>query len=136
MTSFREKVLCKIAHLSLVSFIYPGKSHDWLLFYLTLICQSRSHDFFKWPLQFSTGLSSSGSINYLKTRLFFGISVQFFFYRIWNPIFHKIGNARGMDYTKIRGARDTVQGEHPKDIDNIGKKYRWPLTYNLWLHLN
>ena len=35
--------------------------HD-LLFCLTLIGQSRSHDLIKLPLQFSTGLSSSGGI--------------------------------------------------------------------------
>ena len=45
-------------------FVYHDESH-----------QSRSHDLIKLPLQFSTELSSSGGINYLKTRLFFGISV-------------------------------------------------------------
>ena len=29
-----------------------------------------------------------------------------------DPIFHEIGNARGVDYPKIRGARGTIQGEH------------------------
>ena len=47
----------------LVSFIYPGESHDWLLFCLTLIGQSRSHHLIKLPLQFSTELSSSGGIS-------------------------------------------------------------------------
>ena len=43
-------------------FIYPGESHDWLLFCLTLIGQSRSHDLIKLPLQFSTKLSSTGLV--------------------------------------------------------------------------
>ena len=43
-------------------YVYPGESHDWLLFCLTLIGQFRSHDLFKLLLQFSTKLSSSGGI--------------------------------------------------------------------------
>ena len=35
----------------------------------------RSHDLFNLPLQFSTELSSSGGIIYLKTRIFFDSSV-------------------------------------------------------------
>ena len=31
-------------------YVYPGESHDWLLFCLTLIGQSRSHDLIKLPL--------------------------------------------------------------------------------------
>ena len=56
-------------------FVYTDESHDRLLFCLTLIGQFRSYDLIKMPLQFSTELSSSGSINYLKTRLFFDILV-------------------------------------------------------------
>ena len=44
-------------------FVYPDESHDWLLFCLTLIGQSRSHDLIKLPLEFSTELSSSGGIS-------------------------------------------------------------------------
>ena len=33
-------------------FIYPGEIHDWLLFFLILIGQSRSHDLIKLLLQF------------------------------------------------------------------------------------
>ena len=56
-------------------FAYPGESHDRLLFCLTVIGQFRSHDLIRLPLHFSTELSSSGSINYLKIRLFFYVSV-------------------------------------------------------------
>ena len=57
-------MLCKIAQLPIgLFFVYPGESHDWLLFCLTLIGQSRSHDLIKLPLQFLTELSSSGGIN-------------------------------------------------------------------------
>ena len=52
---------CRASYWSV--FVYPGESHDWLLFCLTLIGQSRSHDLIKWPLQFSTELSSSGGIS-------------------------------------------------------------------------
>ena len=44
------------------AYVYPGESHDWLLFCWTLIGQSGSHDLIKLPLQFSTELSSSGGI--------------------------------------------------------------------------
>ena len=56
-------------------FVYPVESHDWLLFCLTLIGPNRSHDLINLPLQFSTQLSSSGGINFLKSRLFFDKSV-------------------------------------------------------------
>ena len=62
--------------------LYPGESHVWLLFCLTLIGQFRSHDIFKLPLQFSTKLSSSGGIVFLRTRVFFDISTWFMFHRI------------------------------------------------------
>ena len=45
------------------SVIYPGESHGWLLFCLTVIGQSRSHDLTKLPFQFSTELSSSVGIS-------------------------------------------------------------------------
>ena len=44
-------------------FVYHDESHDWLLFCLILIGQSRSHDLIKLPLQFSTELSSLCGIN-------------------------------------------------------------------------
>ena len=50
-------------------FVYPGESHDWLLFCLILIGLIGSHDLIKLLL------SSSGGINFLKTRLFFDMSV-------------------------------------------------------------
>ena len=56
-------------------YVYPDESHDWLLFCLTLTGQYRSHNLIKLPLQFSTKLSSSGGIIFLKTRVFFDISV-------------------------------------------------------------
>ena len=52
-------------------FVYPVESHDWSLFCLTLIGPNRSHDLINLPLHFSTQLSSSGGINFLKSRLFF-----------------------------------------------------------------
>ena len=63
MTSFREKVLCKTAQLPTGQILFTLVSHMTLLFCLTLIGQSRSHDLIKLPLQFSTELSSSGGIN-------------------------------------------------------------------------
>ena len=59
--SFKEKELYRIAQLPIGQFFYPAESHD-LLFWLTVIGQERSHDLIQKPLQFSTGLSSSGGI--------------------------------------------------------------------------
>ena len=56
-------------------FVYPVESHDWLLFFMTLIGPNRPHDLINLPLQFLTQLSSSGGINFLKSRLFFDKSV-------------------------------------------------------------
>ena len=50
-------------------FVHPVESHDWLLFCLTLIGPIRSHDLINLPLQFSTQLSSSGGINFLKIKI-------------------------------------------------------------------
>ena len=58
-----ESVVQNLLSFLLVSSVHPDKSHDWLLFCLTLIGQSWSHDLIKLPLQFSTELSSSGGIN-------------------------------------------------------------------------
>ena len=68
-------------------------------------------------MQFSTSLSSSGGIIYKKkqeyscTKLFL---INFIGYGC--PIFHKIGNARGMGDPQIRGAGDvpTFMEKHPK----------------------
>ena len=47
-------------------------------------------------------------------------------------VFHKIGNARGLDGLKSRSARGVlIHGETPLRLDNIGKKCRVPLIYTL-----
>ena len=48
-----------------------------------LIGQCRSYDLIQLPLQFSTGMSSSGGINCVKSRLFFDVIVLFFIIRFW-----------------------------------------------------
>ena len=104
----------------LVSCVYPGESHDWLLFCLTLIGQL-GHMLFKLPLQFSTKLSSSGGIIFLKTRVFFDISVWFLFHRIWRSYFTWKWQCKGVNYLKIRDARGVpFMDNTPIDLDNIG----------------
>ena len=68
-------------------------------------------------MQFSTLLSSSGGIIFFKksildTKLFL---INFIGYRC--PIFHIIGNARGVDDLQIRGAGGvpTFMEKHPCD---------------------
>ena len=118
-------------------YVYPGESHDWLLFCLALTGQFRSHDLIKLPLQFSPKLSSSGVIIFLKTRIFFGISVWFLFYRIWRSYFFINWQHKGVNYLKIRGVRGVLFKENtPWDMDNIGKKCRLPFVYTCWLILN
>ena len=55
-----RKCCAKLHCFLLVSCVYPVKSHEWLLFWETLIGQCRSYDLIQVPLQFSTGMSSSG----------------------------------------------------------------------------
>ena len=58
---------CTVSYWSV--FVCPVESHDWLLFCFTLIGPNRKHDLINLPLQFSTQLSSSGGINFLKTKV-------------------------------------------------------------------
>ena len=93
-------------------FVYPGESHDRLLFGLTLIGQFRSYDLIKMSLQFSTELSSSG-INYLKQDYSLILVYDFCSIGYGGPIFHKIGNAKAVDYPIIRGVRGYHSGKNP-----------------------
>ena len=83
-----RKCCAKLHSFLLISFCLPWwVTWQVVLFWLTLICQFRSHDLIKLPLQFSTELSSPDGINYLKTRLLFDNSVWFLFYRVWRSYF-------------------------------------------------
>ena len=57
-----RKYCAKLHSFLLVSCVYPVESHDQLLFRKTMIGQCRSYDLIQVPLQFSTGMSSSGGI--------------------------------------------------------------------------
>ena len=91
-----------------------------------LRCQTEREVFIyinKLSLQFSTKLSSSGGIIFLKGRVFLDISAWFLFYRIWRSCFFiKLAVQRGVNYLKIRGARGVLFMENtPWNMDNIGK---------------
>ena len=71
MTSSREKVMCKIALLLIGHFSFP----KWVTWPLFVLADSDWSKLVTWPkqiaMQFSTWLSSSGGIVYLKKRIFF-----------------------------------------------------------------
>ena len=64
-----------------------------------------SHDLLKLPLQFSTKLSSSGGVIFLKKEYSLILVCDFCSIGYEGPIFHKNGSTRGVNYLKIRGAR-------------------------------
>ena len=62
MTSFREKEVCRIAPLPIGQFYFLNESHDFVVVLIDCDWSRKSHDLIQKPLQFSTGLSSSGGI--------------------------------------------------------------------------
>ena len=97
MTSLREKC-AKLHHLPLVSFIN-------LLFWLTVIGWERSHDPIQKPLQFSTGLSSSGGIIWLKQGYSLSFSELFICKKTWVSYVLLKWHCKGVNYPNNRGAR-------------------------------
>ena len=130
MTSLREKKCAKLHHLPLVSLIN-------LLFWLTVIGWERSHDLIQKPLQFSTGLSSSGGIIWLKQGYPLLFSKLFICEKTWVSYVLLKWHCKGVNCPKNRGARGVpFMDNTPGDMDNIGKECRLPLVYTLWLILN
>ena len=83
MTAFRQKEVCRIAPLPIGLFYFP-KWVTWLCCCFDwLIGQERSHDLIQKPLQFSTGLSSSGGIIWLKQGYSLLFSELFMCNRTW-----------------------------------------------------
>ena len=105
MTSLREKKSAKLHLLPLVGFIN-------LLFWLTVIGQERSHDLIQKPLQFSTGLSSSGGIIWLKQGYSLWFSELLYVRRPECLLYYKNGNARGVNYPKIGVLGVYLHGQH------------------------
>ena len=80
-------------------------------------------------MQFSTSLSSSGGIIFIdKIILDFKLFLIKFIGYIF-PIFHKIGNAKGVNILQMRSVHN--EGETPLRLDNLGKKCRAPFIYTL-----
>ena len=62
-------------------FIYPGESHDWLLFCLTLIGQSRSHDLIKNAIAVFNLIVIIRWYLLIKNKIILYVSIWFLFYR-------------------------------------------------------
>ena len=96
----REKVLCKIALLPIGQYCLPC-SVIWLVVVLKDFGLCRSYDLIQVPLQFSTGMSSSGGINCINQDYSLILLFNFSFLGSGCPNFCKKGSTRGVNYPKF-----------------------------------
>ena len=99
-----RRCCAKLHSLLLVSFVYPVESYDQLLLCLSMIGLNRSYDLINMPCSFQLNCLHQ-MVLFLKKQDYSLIEVSdFCSIGSQCPISHKIGNARGVQNLKIRGA--------------------------------
>ena len=131
MTAYRAKVFCKIQYLSTLLNHMTGCYFAWL--WLVHISHMTS---FNCHCSFQLNCLHQVVLIYWKQENSFIIAFDFCSIGSKCPIFHKIGNARGVDNPKIMVLGEYCSWKTPLRLDNIGKKCRVPFIYTIWLLLN
>ena len=98
----RGKILCKIAQLPIGQLCLPCESHMTNCYFERhMICQCRSYDLIQVPLQFSTGMSSSGGfILYIIKNILWYYCLFVIVWDVDVPIFVKMALQGGFYYPK------------------------------------